>query len=80
MTETEAREEARRRDAESAEAGFWTARRTDAEGDEWQLVRVSGEGLARPRPSGAHVESKPKPPAPDDPRPALFRNVPPYAG
>jgi hypothetical protein len=41
-------------------------------GGEWEVVRI---GIAPSPPSSAHVESKPKPPEPDDPRPAHFKNV-----
>jgi hypothetical protein len=74
MTETEARTEAGRRNGEAAETGLWTVQR--AQDDEWRLVHV--KGLGRTRPTGAHVESKPKPPQPDDPRPGIFQNLPPY--
>jgi hypothetical protein len=45
---------------------------------EWEVVRLSGPGLASARPSGAHVESRPKPEEPADPRPAIFQNIPPF--
>jgi hypothetical protein len=76
MTEAEARTEAAKRNAEGTEPGFWAAQRED--GDAWRVVRLSGVGLKRTRPAGSHSESKPKPPQPDDPRPAIFQNLPPY--
>jgi hypothetical protein len=76
MTRAEAQVEAGRRNREADGAGVWAAQRTDD--DEWRVVHLVGGGLQRTRPTGAHVESKPKPPEPDDPRPSLFRNVPPY--
>ena len=37
-----------------------------------------GPGLGAVRPSGTHSESRPRPEQPADPRPALFRNIPPF--
>jgi hypothetical protein len=76
MTEVEARTEAGRRNAEGTEPGFWAAQHGD--GDEWRVVKISGAGLGRTRPTGSHSESKPKPSQPDDPRPGIFQNLPPY--
>jgi hypothetical protein len=45
---------------------------------EWDVIRLTGPGLAAVRPIGSHTESRPKPEEPDDPRPAIFRNIPPY--
>ena len=77
MTRAEAESEARRRNAlPDAEPGFWIARRVD--GEAWSVVHADAPGLRVTRPTGAHVESKPKPPEPDDPRSGLPRNVPGY--
>jgi hypothetical protein len=76
MTHTEAQAEAARRNREAEGPGVWAAQR--AEDDAWRVVHLVGGGLQRTRPTGAHVESKPKPPEPDDPRPSVFRNIPPY--
>jgi hypothetical protein len=78
VTEAEARADAARRNAETGASGLWAAQRTPA--GEWRVVHLVGPGLARRWPAGAHVESKPKPPDPADPRPAVFRNVPPFGG
>jgi hypothetical protein len=42
------------------------------------VVRMTAPGLGAVRPTGAHAESRPEPGEPPDPRPAIFRNVPPY--
>lgn len=47
----------------------WVAR--EHEGS-WNVVRLPGLGRGPTRPT---VESKPKPPQADDPRPAMWRNV-----
>jgi hypothetical protein len=45
-----------------------------------QRVRLKMDGveLEGPGPVKETTEAKPKPTQPDDPRPAIFRNVPPY--
>ena len=45
---------------------------------EWDVVKVRLPGGARVDPLKATVEAKPKPQTPDDPRPANFRDVPPF--
>ena len=45
---------------------------------EWEVARLTGPGLGAKRPTGTHTESRPKPEEPADPRPALFRNIPPF--
>lgn len=74
MTRDEAEAEALLR--RTLDGAGWLARR--AVDGSWDVVRLSVPGLPLQRPSGAHVESRPKPPQADDPRPAGWRNVPPY--
>src|SRR3954469_15179803 len=76
MTRAEAEAEAARRNAKADAAGVWAAQRTPD--DNWQVVHLVGGGIGRTRPTGAHVESKPKPTEPSDPRPAISPNIPPY--
>ena len=53
----------------------WIARERDGD---WDVVRLPGLGR---KPVKETVESKPKPPQADDPRPALWRDVGgPYGG
>ena len=78
MTHAEADAEARRRNGEADGPGLWAPKRGD--GDDWRVVHLVGGGLQRTKPTGAHVESRPKPPKPSDPRPAIFQNIPPYGG
>lgn len=62
--------------------------RTQTNDDEQGFVPLPGGGKAKIRlpdgldlkPLGETTESKPKPPQPDDPRPANFRNVGPFGG
>ncbi|HEY8582052.1 MAG TPA: hypothetical protein VIL49_03865 [Capillimicrobium sp.] len=76
MTREEAVAAAQERNAAGAGDGFWAAR----EGaDGWAVVQVSVEGVVPQRPSGAREESRDRPEVQDDPRPATFQNVPPYA-
>ena len=53
----------------------WMARGS-ADGG-WEVVKVRLPGL-RTAPLKASIESRPRPPQPDDPRPSTFRNVPPF--
>ena len=76
MTEAEAQVEAARRNADSDQPGFWAAQAAD--GDGWRVVHVAAPGLRHSAPTGSHVESRPKPEEPPDPRPAIFQNIPPY--
>jgi hypothetical protein len=45
---------------------------------EWEIVSIVVEGFRRPDPLKASIETKPKPAAPPDPRPAIYRNIPPF--
>jgi hypothetical protein len=76
MTRAEAQAEAARRNAGAESGGVWAAQRTPD--DDWRVVHLVGGGLGRTKPTGAHVESRPKPPEPSDPRSAIFQNIPPY--
>ena len=76
MTRVEAEAEARRRNAAPDVEGFWLARRVS--GEDWEVVHADAPGFRLQRPTGAHVESKPKPPEPDDPRKGIGRNIPGY--
>jgi hypothetical protein len=59
-------------------AGRWIAREVAA-GD-WRAVKVTIPGFAPARPEGTRTEERPRPDYADDPRPAPFRNIPPYGG
>jgi hypothetical protein len=54
----------------------WLARE-DAAG-EWSVVKARLPAGVKRDPLKATVEAKPKPRDADDPRPAIFRDVPPY--
>jgi hypothetical protein len=62
--------------AEASADEHWLVR--EAPSGEWAVAKVTGPGLGAARATGTHSESRPKPEQPDDPRPALFRNVPPF--
>lgn len=76
MDEATARAEVARRCAEGDGAALWAPRRLP--GGSWQVVRLSARGAAAVRPTGAHVEQRARPEAPDDPRGSLIRAIPPY--
>lgn len=77
MTREEAERQARLR--REQDGGAWLVREI-AEGGDFEVVQIKAPGLVTSRPSGAHVESKPKPSQPDDPRTAFTQNIPPYGG
>jgi hypothetical protein len=62
------------RDAEGARQ--WFAKEMDD--GEAEVVSVLVDGFRRPDPLKASIETKPKPAGPPDPRPAIFRNIPPF--
>ena len=76
MTRKEAEAEARRLNAEPEGKGFWVAQRV--KDDVWRVVHADAPGFKQLRATGVHVESKPKPPEPADPRPGAARDVPGY--
>ncbi len=76
MTRAEAEAQAASRNDQADRDTRWMVRQvTDGE---WDVVRMTAPGLGAVRPSGAHTESRPRPEEPADPRPAIFRNIPPY--
>ena len=76
MTRDEASTRAAQLNAERPEgdAKRWMARKAEAE--TWEVVQVTVPGFRPPHPLKATVESKPRPPQADDPRPSAFRNAP----
>jgi hypothetical protein len=78
MTREEATAAAKRFGAEHPERDThtWIAREAAAGG--WEVVKVRLPGGVRLDPLKATTEAKPKPPEPDDPRPVIFRNIPPF--
>lgn len=76
MTRDEASARAAALNADASADEHWLVRESASDG--WEVVRLTGAGLGALRPSGAHVESRPRPEEPADPRPALFRNIPPF--
>jgi hypothetical protein len=47
-------------------------------GGEWDVVSISGIGFAPRGPVKEATETRPSPSDPPDPRPSIFRNIPPY--
>jgi hypothetical protein len=78
MTRDEAMNAAKRLTAEHPDrrTHTWIARESTPGG--WEVVKVRLPGEMRRDPMKATTEAKPKPPEADDPRPAIFRNIPPY--
>jgi hypothetical protein len=78
MTREEAEREARRlaQRHPDRETHRWIARE-EPDGD-WVVVKVKMPPGMSVDPLKATVETKPKPPQPDDPRQPITRNVPPY--
>jgi hypothetical protein len=56
----------------------WFAKQV--EGDEWDVVALSGPGLRSHGPIKEGEQERPSPSDPPDPRPSFFRNIPPYGG
>ena len=76
MTRDEATARAAALNADASADEHWLVRQ--ASSGDWKVARLTGPGLGATRPTGTHSESRPRPEAPDDPRPALFRNIPPF--
>jgi hypothetical protein len=76
MTRDEATARAAALNAEASADEHWLVR--EAPSGEWAVAKLTGPGVGDTRATGTHSESRPKPEQPDDPRPALFRNVPPF--
>ena len=74
------REEAVTRSAELNRAGEggrqWFPKESDD--GQWEVVSLLVEGFRRPDPLKASIETKPQPAEAPDPRPAIFRNIPPF--
>jgi hypothetical protein len=56
----------------------WFPKQVD--GDEWEVVALSGPGLRSHGPLKQGQEARPSPSDAPDPRPSFFRNIPPYGG
>ena len=74
MTRTEAEQQAAANNREHPERATyrWFAR--EAVGG-WEVTRVRLPAGLGAQPTGTITEAKPKPPEPDDPRPAYWRNT-----
>jgi len=76
MTHDEATKRAAELNSQEQEDRHWFVREQEA-GD-YQVVAVTAPGLPSHGELHAAIETKPKPTEPPDPRPSLFRNIPPY--
>jgi hypothetical protein len=77
MTRAEAEVECRRLSAESPEREThrWVPR--EGENGDWSVVKIALPPAAEP--SGTETRGDERPTTPDDPRPATWQNVPPWA-
>ena len=76
MTRDEATARATALNTEASADEHWLVR--EGPSGEWEVAKLTGPGLGAKRATGSHTESRPKPDEPGDPRPALFRNIPPF--
>jgi hypothetical protein len=76
MTQDEATTHAEALNREETGARRWLARQVSP-GD-WQVVAISGTGFRPPGPLKESSEARPRSSDAPDPRPSIFRNVPPY--
>lgn len=80
MTHEEARDACARLQREHPDRTTHTWLPRETAGGDWEVARVAKPFPGR-GPAVATTESKPKPPQPDDPRPAQWRDVGgPYGG
>jgi hypothetical protein len=77
MTRTEAEAEIRRLEAESPDRDThrWVPR-DDGDGS-WSVVRIGLPPASKA--TGTETRGDERPATPDDPRPAIFQNIPPWA-
>jgi hypothetical protein len=78
MTHEDARQRAEVLNDQEQGARHWFVREREA-GD-FEVVAVAAPGLPVHGELKAQIVSKPKPTEAPDPRPSLFRNIPPYGG
>jgi hypothetical protein len=76
MTKDEADARCAALNSDETEERQWFVRQAGP--DSWDLVSVAVSGLQRRGPLKEAVESTPRPSEPPDPRPTIFRHVPPY--
>jgi hypothetical protein len=76
MTRDQATARAAALNAEASADEHWLVR--EAPPGQWAVAKLTAAGLGAMRATGTHTESRPTPEEPDDPRPALFRNIPPF--
>lgn len=76
MTHEAATKRAAELNEQETQGRHWFARPTEAGG--YEVVAVTAPGMPSPGELHASIETKPKPNEAPDPRPSLFRNIPPY--
>jgi hypothetical protein len=76
MTQEEATARAEELNREETGDRRWLPRQISP--GEWQVVAISGTGFKPAGPLKERSEARPSPSDPPDPRPSIFRNVPPY--
>lgn len=76
MTHDQAVERCEQLNRQGDGSEHWFPRQT-AEG-EWELVSVAVDAFRHPDPLKTSTEARPEPQEPPDPRPSIFRNIPPF--
>ncbi len=77
MTRAEAEQRCAELNREHGAEGFrWLAQ--ELEDGDWRVVSVRLPDGLDARPWKTTVEQRPRPDEPPDPRPAIFRNIPPF--
>jgi hypothetical protein len=76
MTREEAQARCAQLNADPDRERQWFARQVAPQ--EWEVVSVAAPDGIRLGPLTATTEAKPRPAQAPDPRPSLFRNIPPY--
>jgi hypothetical protein len=77
VTRPEAESECRRLAAKSPDADTYRWEPTEVSDDDWQVAKI-GPFPPGQSATGTEQRAEHKPPAPEDMRPSLFRNIPPY--
>lgn len=76
MTHDAATKRAAELNRQERQGRHWFARETAA--GVYDVVAVTAPGMPSTGDLHASIQSKPKPTEPPDPRPSLFRNIPPF--
>lgn len=78
MDRDEATREAARLTREDPDRGTHAFLAREEAPGAWTVARVRIPGGVRPTATGTSSEARPRPEQPPDPRPGIFRDIPPY--